>query len=317
MSLYEKLKREAKAVKARQETRQQGGFEKIDWFVPTVGDNRIRFLPHPTKPDAISPWQVVKVHYIPVKKKDGSFTSNNVPLRCLSDFKEDCPLCKAFDKLVKTDKEKARNLRAGERYLYNVLSYDTRKVQPYAAGVTIHEELMGWFEELDCNVFDLEEGYDWKLVKTVKAGASKMTGTKYKLRPSAKAAPMPEKLKALLTSCVDLTTLYAANDKKSMLEFLGEGGGDEDDDTTVTDDDFGPKFDDEDDEPRAKSAEKAKAAATKVKKARDEDEDEVEEDEDEDRPAARRADGKKKKVDEDDEDYSDPDLERELQELGV
>lgn len=308
-ALMKKLKDQARQVKTAAENRGSGEqYEKTDWFKPEIGENPIRFLPHWKRPDSELGWIQVKLHFISVKKNDGTLISG-VPARCMADFNEDCPLCSAYEKVVKTDKEAARRLRATTRYLFNVMNYKTRKVQPYACGQQIYEILMGWVGDIEGNIFDVDAGYDFKLIKIQKAGQPKLTGTSYQLRPIMKVSAVPEKLKTLVESMPDLSKLYATKELAAMYEFIGVSAPEKDEE----------EEEEEEEKPRKSSSmDRAKAAAAKVKaKAVEEDEDEEDDDDlEEEAPKSKKSAPAKKKKDEDIDDVDD-ELERELRELGV
>lgn len=308
----EKLKKENERLKKDAEARGSGGFEKIDWYKPEMGDNMIRIL-HNEKDEF--PYIEAHVHYIPVEKKTGGTV--NIPIRCRQDIGEDCPLCDAYEKMVKKDKDKARDLLRRKTFLFNVINYKERKVQPWAAGVTIATDIMGYAADIadeDINVFSEDSGRDWKLNKFKDPRKTGNFAIGYKIRPSSKDSPIPEKVAHLVEGAVDLTTLYPASDddKKKMLNFLGSPEEEVD----------MAEFEEEEEElpkvkapPAAVAKAKAAAAAAKTKTAA--------------KPAAKPAAKAKPPVEEEDdtsfeedEDLGvdtdeDEDLEAELRELGV
>jgi len=342
IALMKKLKEMAKKVKEKAENR-ESDFEKIDWFKPELGENSIRFLPHWKKPDDSLPWVELRIHFIP--KVSNSGKQYVIPARCLSDFEEDCPLCVAYEKLMNSgDKEGAKRLRPQTRFIYNLLNYKDRKVQPYMCGQQIHVLLASWIGDVDGNLFDIDSGYDFKLVKSQKAGVPKMVGTSYGLRPLLKPSSIPEKLRVLLESMPDLSKMYDTKEIKVMNEFLGTKSSEEEEE-------------EEDERPSRSSVERAKLASSKARaRMPDEDDEEeqeaprkkvakkapVEEDEDE-QEAPRKKVAKKAPVEEDedeqenmfkpkkkpfaakskpveddeDEEVDDDDLEQELRKLGV
>lgn len=295
----EKLKKENERLKKEAESRGTGGFEKANWFKPEMGDNMIRILSRGED----FPYVEMHVHYVTVKKKDGG--NVQVPMRCLADLEKDCPLCDAYEKVVKADKERARSLLRRRVYLYNVINYKTRQVQPWAAGIQVHEQIMGYAADIadeDSNVFSEEAGRDWKLIKKKDPRKPGNLGINYTIRPSSKDTAIPEKVAILVEGAVDLTTLYPhqADDERKMREFLGESTdeveADEDEDLPVV---KAP--------PASVAKAKASVAAAKAKAAPKKPV--VEDDEDED-------DG----FEEDEElgvDSEDDDLEAELRDLGV
>lgn len=224
-NLLAKLKAEAKQLKEQSENKGNGDFVKINWFNPSVGDNLVRVLPNTKDADELF-FKQVQLHYIKVEKKDGGMA--NVPVRCLSDFGEECPLCKTYKKLVVNEatKEEAREYRPLERYLYNVIDYKKREVFVYAAPMSVHQGLLEWVDELETNVADLETGHDFKVVKEVDPKRGKLYGTSYKVRPSLKATAVPAKLRALVESAMDLDTIYnekRLDDMNKYLKISGHG----------------------------------------------------------------------------------------------
>jgi hypothetical protein len=300
-----------------------GNFEKVPWWSPKTGDNVVRILPNAENADDL-PYVKAVIHYIGVRKKDGSYAQ--VPVRCLADVdtngkkvfagEKNCPICRKYDQLMKEgDKENARNLRPVSRYLYNVIDITARTVHPYAAPETVHGFVTEHSGDLE-NPFDLDSGRDWKIVKKVDPRKAKNLGTSYSARPAIKDSALPEKLRHLVEEAMDLKTLYAANDKKRMLEFLGEEPADE------TAEEF-----DEDLKATPKVAAKAAAVKAKAKAAEVESSFGDEEEEDEEitfkaPPKTATVKGKvAKATKEDDEDlgvsFEDEELERELKELGL
>lgn len=303
----EKLKKENERLKKEAENR--GNFEKIDWFKPEMGDNMVRILP---RGDDL-PYVEVYVHYIPIQKRDGGTV--NIPIRCLTDVEKDCPLCNAYEKMVKKDKEKAKNLLRRRVFLYNVINYSPkeRKVQPYAAGIQVHEQIMGYAADVaeeDVNVFSEKSGRDWKIVKSKNPAKKGNFAIEYKVRPSIKATAIPEKVAMLVEGAVDLTTLYPSEegDLKKMKEYLG--GGDEEEEAEDFAADFAEEEDAEEDLPKTKAppaaVAKAKAAAERAKAAK---------------PAAKKPEPEEEEDFEEEEDLGvdseDEDLEAELRDLGV
>ena len=324
MSVMDKLRKEAKRLKEVEGEKKT--FEKIDWYTPDKGDNNIRLLPHKDKPETSVPFRRVVVHYLPVKKNAGGFA--NIPVRCLTELDDTCPLCKKFTQLQKAgDKDGAMRMRPSERYLWNVINYKDVKVQPYSAPLTVHNELMGWVADEDSNPDGIDIlSRDWRLTKKPGKGIQ----VDYSVRPSMKDSVIAPKMKTLLEAMVDLDSLYNDNEKTKMLAFIGE--------EPEADDDKEVEADEDDDKAERLAAAKAKAAKAKVKaKPEPEDEDAPEDDGDDDdgfAPAKAKKDStppakgkpmsKAKPKDEEEEieeeaevNTDDEDLEKELRDLGV
>jgi hypothetical protein len=223
MSLLDKLKAEAKTLKENAEKRQGGEFVKVNWFAPEVGDNIVRILPNTKNPDELF-FKQVNIHYIKVAKKEGGVA--NVPVRCLHDYGEQCPLCVAYKELIvnESTKDKAREFRPIERYLYNVIDYKKKDVFPYAAPLSVHQGIMEWIEELETNIADPEVGHDFKVIKEFDPKKGKQFGTSYKVRPSLKHSAIPAKLAPLIENAVDLDTLYADKRGEDMAKYLKANG---------------------------------------------------------------------------------------------
>lgn len=332
--LFQKLKKERERIEKDKSSRGGGNFEKINWWKPEKGDNLIRILPDLNDPDENLPFRRVAVHFINVTTKDGN--SVKVSVRCLNDFEEGtCPICDAYERLVKKDKEKARELRARDTYIYNVIDYKTKTIHPWSAGITIHDQIMGFAEDFSDNIFSMEAGRDWKIVKKVDPRKPRHLGVDYSVRPSTKDSAMPEKLKPLIESAIDLDKLYSEREEEKMIQFLeAEGftvGGTKKAAKAAEEEeeglDLASEFGDEEEAPK-KPAAKGKPAA-KAKPVDDEDDgpasdfgdfDEEEAPKKAAKPAAKAA--AKKRVEEDDEDLADidtgdDDVEQELRDLGV
>jgi len=293
-SLLDKIRAEQEVLKKKKESFGGGGkFEKIDWFKPEEGDNLVRLLPN-GNPDEL-PYVKVAIHYISVKKKDGSI-AKGVPVRCAKDLSgDDCPLCDAVSALYNgsdKDREKAKEMRAREAYLFNVVNFKDRKVQPYSAGITVYEEFLNYIGDVGPEVFDVEAGYNFRLTKKVDPRKPKNLGVKYSVRIDVKPTALPSKLRVLLDEAVDLNTLYAETDLELMNRYLKGIGFAVEETEDEDEEEYVPKKkaplkakavveEDEDEEEEEVPAPKAKAkAASAIKKAAVVEEDEEEEDED-------------------------------------
>lgn len=216
--LLERLKREAKDMKEREETRSSGTFEKINWFSPQKGDNLVRIMPNKNPEELF--FKQLYIHYIKVKKKDGNVV--NVPVRCLKDFDKTCPLCECYSDLVLSEetKDEAKDFRPIERYIYNLFDYSKKQVLVYAAPMTVHGGFMEWIEELDTDISDLELGHDFKIVKNVDPAKGTLFGTSYKVMPKLKATAVPNKIKELVAGMTDINTVYSEERIKEMNDFI-------------------------------------------------------------------------------------------------
>lgn len=328
-SMLDKIREEQARIAKKKES--QGGFEKIDWYKPEEGDNLIRILPA-VKADDL-PFKVVHLHYISIKKRDGGIV-NGIPVRCHEDFGEECPICAAVRELYsgsEKQKETAKQIRAREVYLYNIINFKDRKVQPYAAGITVHEEILTYAGDVGLGIFSEDGGHNWKVTKKIDPRKPKNLGIKYSVRMDIKESDIPSKLKVLLENATDLDSLYADKEMANVnayLESIGMEGGEEEDEDEIDTRKAAPKAkakakavveeeEDEEDEyeevkPKAKAKVKAKAVV---------EEDDEEEEYEEVKPKA-KAKAKAKAVveedeDEDEDESEDDEFEKELRELGM
>jgi hypothetical protein len=308
--LFQKLKKERERIEKDKGSRGGGNYEKIAWWKPEKGDNLVRILPDVKNPEGELPFRRIAIHFIKVKNKEGGEVA--IGVRCLNDHKEGtCPICNEYEKLVKKDKDRARDLRARDTYLYNVLDYKSGTVHPWSAGITIHDQIMGFAEDFSDNIFSTEAGRDWKIVKKVDPRKPRHLGVEYSVRPATKDTAMPAKMKPVADAAIDLDTLYQDRDDKRMIEFLEEYG-------YVTAkpkapvDDYESDFDEEPVKPKAVAKPKPKV----------EEEDDVPDFTEWEKPAAKPSKppvvkAAKKPVEDEDFDINtdDDDLEAELREL--
>ena len=301
--LFQKVLGAAKKIREDNESKGQA-FEKVDWFIPQDGKVRIRLLPNPKDPDNFF-WKEVHTHFMPIKKKNGQMAQ--IPVRCLSDFDEPCPMCAAYAKLSKSkDAEKAdasTRMRPVTRYLVNIIVYDeekgSAKVQPYAMQSSVFTGVTEIMDELQVVAYDLEEGRDLKLIRKNKNGR-----TEYQVLPVAASSAVPTKLRPLLKAAVDLDSLYTQNEGERMREYLEIVGieveededeepikkkgkavddddvVDSDDDEDVDDDDDAEEEDDDADE--EEDDEDAEEEASDEEEDEDDDSDDDDDDDDED-----------------------------------
>jgi len=300
--VFSKVLSAAKKIRETNEENAGGKFEKIDWFIPKDGKVRIRLLPNPKDPDNIY-WKQIQTHFLPIKIKGGRIVK--IPVRCLTDLEEVCPLCVAYAKLSKSgdedNAETIKSMRAGTKYLVNILVYDdekgSAKVQPYAMQPSVFDAITSIMEEQQNAVYDLENGRDLKLIRKNKGGR-----TEYQVLPVANDSAIPSKLRPLLKGMVDLDSLYNEDESKRMREYLEHQGFD---------------FDGaEEEEEKPKSKKKAAAAEDdddidadlkkKKKKPVVEDEEE-DEDEDDDADDADEDEDSDSDSDDDDDDDADED----------
>jgi len=253
MSLLDKLRKEAELLK---EEEVRGNFSKVNWFKPEKGDNIIRVLPHWDKPGEELFFKRVEVHYgVPLTREGKVY---KIPVRCLKDFGEDCPLCEKSDELFadggEKAKEKAKEFRSSSRALYNIIDYKDRQapLKTYAAPITVHKDIVYWMNEVGENIADPKSGRNWKLLKEVESGKPPQFGTSYKIHPDLKESSLPSKMMVHLENIPNLDEVYNENHREAMCEMLGIESGAV---SKSSDDDDVPIFVDE---PVVKAKAKAK-----------------------------------------------------------
>jgi len=325
--LLARLQEEAVKTQKQKEDRESRSYSKIDWFKPEKGKNTVRILPHWSEPEDKFFFVKKSVHYIPTAKNDGSGIFNS-PVLCQQEhFNKPCLICKAVEKansLAKKAKKKdqetlktiAGDLRPTTRYLYNIINYngDDPEVQVWAAPMTVHEDIMNYVEDLDCDFWDLEEGRDWRLRKTVDPKRGRY-GVKYAVQPAMNDSAVPEKIRESIEELENLDNVWAEAGVEEMKESIKLIRWPK---LSKTEEDLpakkSAKFADDDEEYEEDEVDEADADEEEDEEVEEEDDEEdTEEEDDEDEDDA-------EEEDEDDDisvDAEDDDLEAELAELGV
>jgi len=227
-SLLDRMKEKAREASERKEAR-QANFESTNWLKVEEGDNRLRILPH-WRDESQFPFEEKIIHFIPRKKKDGS--TYNGPICCLATLDKECPLCDAW-RVAKKDNPKgkmAEALRPTKRILWNVMTYGAGKdkvldpsVKVWSCPESLHEEILGWVGDLG-PFWDIEEGRNWRVRKTIDKKRGARMGTEYKVYPDMKDSALPEKFKALLSDRADLSLIWGVEDQTAYTFALCELG---------------------------------------------------------------------------------------------
>jgi len=218
VSLMDRLKEKAKEVEERKEERAKGGFDIVPMFKPKEGDQIVRILPHWDDPDNKFYFVEKVIHYIPKKLDDGRKV--NIPVACLEEFDEECPICQAVVRLRAADKkdEDAKNIRKQRKALYNIIDYQEKAVVVWAVPETLHEDFMTWLGDAG-EFWSLEAGRNWKLKKKVDPKRGPISTT-YKIFPDMKESAVPSKLEGELDNMFNLDEVWSENGKETMLEAL-------------------------------------------------------------------------------------------------
>jgi len=307
-SLLDRMKEKAREANERREAR-QANFDSTNWLKIEEGDNRVRLLPHWGDEDKF-PFEEKTVHYVPKKKRDG--TVYNGPICCLETLDKTCPFCDAW-RVAKKDNPKSKMteaLRPTKRVLWNVVTFGGKEkatepaVKVWGCPESLHEEILGWVGDLG-SFWDIDEGRNWRVRKTIDKKRGARMGTEYKVYPDMKESALPEKFKALLTDRVDLSEIWAPEDDATYafaLAELGIGSDEYEEEETskpvkkkptkkVVEED-----EDEEDDTFGGLAETVSKKKAKV----------VEEDDEDEEPAPRKRFEKKAKVVEEDDEDEEP-----------
>ena len=329
-SLMDRLRKKAEEAEKRKEERQSFGDEA--WFKPEEGDNRLRILPHWKKPDDEFFFVERVIHYVPVKKDDG--TTYNAPVRCLRDLKnkegkpapKSCPYCNAFDEIRASDPKSKllRDLRVTRRALYNIINYGLKgkpvepKLEMWACPETVHEDILQWIGDLD-EFWQLDEGRNWRVRKSIDKKRGPLLGTSYKVYPDMKDSSLSAKLRPMVEELPNLDGIWPEEPVDRLNAGLELLGLEEysmwaelaDDDkpkkkkiskkVVVEDEVEDEEYDEEDDEEEVEKPKK-KSLKKKSKKVVDDEDDDEDDEEEVEKPKKKSLKKKSKKVVDDDED---------------
>ncbi len=143
-------------------------FLKVD-----KGTTPVRILP-PKDSDEDSFYAETKIHRIPEDVNDSKSQIKNY--HCPKLKGESCPICDLYYTLwktgVKDDETVARKIKPNARYYMNVLDRNNADaVKIFSTGVTVFKKIIATIVDEDYgDITDLNEGFDFKIVKTQEAG---------------------------------------------------------------------------------------------------------------------------------------------------
>lgn len=206
-----------RAKQANERTSGQG-YTKVNWYKPKMGENALRLLPNPSDANAIY-WKECLVHYIPIQTKKGMV---RVTVRSLVDFGEECPIMKHYDEMFAKDPTAAKGARPQRKFLFNVIDYSEVSGSPikvWAIGVQLFDQLMNYLAQLQSKGTNLDEDFDFKLIKKTSNRAGGMPD--YQLIPVMKKTAVPGKIKDLIQSqSCNLNEIYQDNRRKEIEAFV-------------------------------------------------------------------------------------------------
>lgn len=168
------------------------GYEKVNWFRPQDGEQKIRILPHIKNLDFkndIEPFHEIAVHYVQTSSGKG------YNVRCERDRENggDCPFCKKYEELLAAgDKDGAANFRARRVVIVNILNYKDKCVQPYMMSLSLFRKVIGYVGDYG-NPFSLTEGRDWKLIRGRNPAKTGKLAIEYSIMPLASESAVPAK----------------------------------------------------------------------------------------------------------------------------
>jgi hypothetical protein len=224
----------AKKDRVLSQTKQ--GYEKINWFKPQDGDQKIRILPHVDNLDMKSdkePFHEILVHFVSTASGKG------YNVRCERDREAGsaCPFCQKYDELLKEGKKEAAfAYRPRKVAIANILNYSQKCVQPYMMPTTVHKQVWSYFGDFG-NVFSLKEGRDFKLTKGKNPAKAGRMAVEYQIIPLASESEVPAKAMAMIEDMEPIEKYYDKSGVDDMKKALGlvDGDSDEDFDDTTTD----------------------------------------------------------------------------------
>lgn len=223
------------AKKERILSQNKNGYEKVNWFKPQDGDQKIRILPHIDNLDMKGekePFREILVHFVSIASGKG------YNVRCERDREDGgtCPFCQRYDELMKeSKKETAFPFRARRVAIANILNYSQKCVQPYMMPTTVHKQVWSYFGDFG-NVFSLKEGRDFKLTKGKNPAKAGRMAVEYQIIPLASESEVPAKALPMIEDMEPLEKYYDKSGVQDMKKALGLVDGDDDsDDETTTD----------------------------------------------------------------------------------
>lgn len=242
---YEKVKKAAQEIQARMN---RGGGPSVKFWKPVNGKNTVRILPPWTEEGAFAGEFFREVH------QHWNVTEESGPVLCpkktphASEDKS-CPICDLVDQLraQKNDvaaQELAKDLRAKAAYLFSIIDladpeYTAKdaaefkkerpdadcpfevgdvKIQCYAAGTTVANDIMNIVIANEMDITDIESGNNVYITKI--GNAKNPMQTKYTVTPEIKKSSAPVSAD---TKLPDLSKIGKLQTSAEMLELLGKG----------------------------------------------------------------------------------------------
>ena len=260
--------------------KRDSGGSGVRWWRPEWGDNVIRILPEIEQDDVF--YFETATHYI-----------DNERYYCLS-FKTDeetgkkmkCPICEARRRLFRSGDEDlaaiAKEFKPKLQYLMNIVevkkqSDETPQVKVWGAGVKIWKKIVKDMLDDDLLITDVEEGYDFKVIKDEGAKTEKGTFPNYDASKIARrASPLSEdeeEIEAILDQRYVLSDIPKFDSYESLETMIENYINSITNSANTEDEEFYDEDEDEDKSPKKGKSDKSKLDEFKKKLNRKMDED--------------------------------------------
>jgi hypothetical protein len=215
------------AIRARLSKLQNTQKASDSLWKPTVGKHQLRLVPY--KFNKENPFIELYFHY----------NINNKSYLSPSSFGRPDPIVEFSDKLKRTgskeDFKEAKKMEPKLRTFVPVLvrGHENEGIKFWGFGKTVYQDLLGYFADPDYgDISHPVSGRDIVVEYTAPEGGATYPTTTIRVKPNAsKLADDTEKMKALLDSQKDITTLYTElsyDELKKILENWLAGGTSDD-----------------------------------------------------------------------------------------
>lgn len=198
-------------IRKMHEEMQSGSGQGIDlakFMKVNDGINVIRILP--PKEDDEDFYSMTKFHRIKGVGKEG----RDLQVHCRTLHNEACPLCDLYfgiwDHINNTGDQKhkafANYLRAKDRYYMNVVDREINEVKVLSLGKILFGKIIAAMVDPDYgDITDLENGHDFKVIKTIESGWPKYDQSAP--RPKSSVAGTKKEIKVWMDELHNLTEM--------------------------------------------------------------------------------------------------------------
>jgi hypothetical protein len=197
------------------------GGGNFNWWKPNFGNNTIRVLPPTDEENALFYYETARHQidedwfYCLKYKKDADGKTHK------------CPACDARKKLFRSEDKGlvaiAKKLKAKKQYMMNIIdrkAEDPTQVFLYAPGVKLWTKMVQTMLNNDIDITDVENGYDFLVMKEEGAKTEKGTFPSYdNSEAKRKSSPLsddPKVSKKILDARLDLESIPKFEDEATM-----------------------------------------------------------------------------------------------------